>query len=425
VQQRLQKLLAAAGLASRRHAEAWLRAGRVRVNGQPAKLGDSADPAHDTIEVDGQELRLEPLRYWLLHKPAGVLTSTRDPEGRPTVLALVPERDVRLYPVGRLDRDTEGLLLLTNDGETAQALLHPSLGNEREYEVTVRGTPSPETLGRLARGIRLDDGPTSPAHVAHVRSDAARGATRFTLTLREGRKRQIRRSLDALGHKVLRLVRVRMGPLRLGELAVGEARPLRPGEVRVLRAHAASLRAAAEAGSAGERGAGRGRADAGGPRRGGGLARRQRPGADRLEQDEGEPEAQQEEQRAQGACRHDGPRSCKSRACRSRKLAAGGRRRPRAAMWRLLRTMRERGRAAPRAGIFPRAAPRVRSYRTIAYAISAPFVPDGTVRTAPAPRGSRGARDRCGRRRRHRTCDAGTGASGGPRRSCVRSLSRA
>src|SRR5512134_2532306 len=117
MRQRLQKLLAASGLASRRHAEAWLRAGRVSVNGAPAKLGDSADPERDEIRVDGQPLRIEPLRYWLLHKPVGVVTSTRDPEGRPTVLALVPERAVRLYPVGRLDRDTEGLLLLTNDGE--------------------------------------------------------------------------------------------------------------------------------------------------------------------------------------------------------------------------------------------------------------------------------------------------------------------
>lgn len=269
----------------------------MRVNGKTATLGDSADPESDEIRVDGRVLRLEPLRYWLLHKPRGVLTSTSDPEGRTTVLALVPERSVRLYPVGRLDRDTEGLLLLTNDGEIAQALLHPSLGNEREYEVVVRGAVASETLDRLARGIRLDDGITAPATVTRVRRDAAAATTRFALTLREGRKRQIRRSLEALGHPVLRLLRVRMGPLRLGALAVGEARRLRPEEERALRAHATRLREAA-AGSAGA--GGRGRGDG---RRGRGRAR-EHAAPDRLEQDEREPEAQQEEERAQRIRRH-------------------------------------------------------------------------------------------------------------------------
>lgn len=292
MRQRLQKLLAAAGLASRRHAEAWLRAGRVSVNGVPATLGGSADPERDEIRVDGRRLKIEPLRYWLLHKPAGILTSTRDPAGRTTVLALVPERSVRLYPVGRLDRDTEGLLLLTNDGATAQALLHPSLGNEREYEVTVRGVPTPETLAGLARGIRLEDGLTARAHVGRVRRDAARGTTSFALTLREGRKRQIRRSLAALGHPVERLQRVRMGPLRLGALRVGEARRLRPEEERALHAHVARLRRVADAPSgAGHRA----------PRRrpeGGRSRSRQRSAADRLEHGDGEPEADQEERSA-------------------------------------------------------------------------------------------------------------------------------
>jgi 23S rRNA pseudouridine2605 synthase len=316
VRQRLQKILAAAGLASRRRAEAWLRDGRVSVNGVRAQLGDSADPERDAICVDGQPLRLEPFRYWLLHKPKGVLSSTRDPEGRRTVLALVPERDVRLYPVGRLDRDTEGLLLLTNDGETAQALLHPSFGSEREYDVTVRGEPSAETLRRLARGVRLDDGTTAPAEVGLPRSDRATSTSRFSLTLREGRKRQIRRSLEALGHPVVRLVRVRMGPLVLGDLAPGEARPLREAERRALAQHVADLRVAAagarEGGTASRAGAQRSAAPGGrgAGRRAGAIDRAR---ADRRDQREGEPEPEQEQERANRIRRH-GRSACKPRA---------------------------------------------------------------------------------------------------------------
>jgi 23S rRNA pseudouridine2605 synthase len=242
VRTRLQRILASAGLCSRREAETWLAAGRVRVNGALAHVGDGADPARDRIEVDGRRIDAEPRAYWMANKPRGLLTARSDPEGRRTVLALLPADLPRLFPVGRLDVDTEGLVLLTNDGALAHRLLHPSLGNEREYRVTARGRVQPETFRRLERGIVLDDGPTAPARVAGVRFDAAAGVTRFDLVLTEGRKRQIRRTLAALGHPVVGLVRTRMGTLRLGKLARGESRPLSDRELRALRAHAEALR---------------------------------------------------------------------------------------------------------------------------------------------------------------------------------------
>jgi len=233
---RLQKILAAAGVASRRAAEALLRAGRVHVNGRVARLGDSADPEQDEVSVDGVRVGREPCVYWLLHKPPGVITTVRDPQGRPTVVGLIPDRRHRLFPVGRLDRDTEGLLLLTNDGRVAQALLHPSYQSEREYEVEVRGRIDAASLRRLAEGVELEDGRTAPARVGPCRYDAERDSSRFALTLIEGRKRQIRRVLAALGHPLRRLVRVRMGPLRLGRLASGAARELSEAERRALLA---------------------------------------------------------------------------------------------------------------------------------------------------------------------------------------------
>ncbi len=232
--ERLQKILAAAGIASRRRAEEWVRAGRVQVNGRVARLGDSADPEVDRVTVDGEAIARQAPAYWMLHKPRGVLTTARDPEGRRTVLDLVPDAGARLFPVGRLDRDTEGLVLLTNDGALAQRLLHPSLGSEREYAVTVRGRMAARALRRLARGVPLEDGGTAPARVGPARHDPDADVTRFRLTLIEGRKRQIRRALEALGHPVVRLVRVRMGPQRLGRLPVGVARPLSAGEIRAL-----------------------------------------------------------------------------------------------------------------------------------------------------------------------------------------------
>jgi 23S rRNA pseudouridine2605 synthase len=233
---RLQKLLAAAGVASRRGAEELLRAGRVAVNGERALLGSSADPERDVVTVDGVPIEREPFAYWLLNKPRGAVTTVRDPEGRQTVVDLLPAeaRKLRLFPVGRLDRDTEGLVLMTNDGALAHVLLHPSHETEREYRVTVKGRVSAATLRRLAEGIVLEEGLTAPARTGRARYDAESDTSRFTLTLIEGRKRQIRRACESLGHRVVRLLRVRMGPLQLGRLPKGEARLLTTDERRAL-----------------------------------------------------------------------------------------------------------------------------------------------------------------------------------------------
>jgi 23S rRNA pseudouridine2605 synthase len=235
---RLQKLLAAAGLASRRAAEDLLRAGRVTVDGRVARLGDSADPARERVALDGRPVARAAAEYWIVHKPSGVLTSRGDPRGRATVMDLVPAADASVFPVGRLDRDTEGLLLLTNDGDLAHALLHPSLESEREYVVCVRGRLDAERAGQLAAGVVLDGVRTAPARLFARRFAAAENCTRFHLVLHEGRKRQIRRACAALGHPVRHLLRVRMGPLRLGTLGRGEARRLAPGEIRALLGHA-------------------------------------------------------------------------------------------------------------------------------------------------------------------------------------------
>ena len=241
---RLQKLLAAAGFGSRRQTEQFLIDKRVTVNGELATLGDRATPGVDDIRVDGERLVAERPSYWLLHKPRGIVTTVRDDEGRKTVIDLLPRSIERVFPVGRLDRETSGLLLLTNDGDTAHALLHPSLGNEREYKVSVKGQIDEKAIGRLEKGVVLEDGRTAPARVERVRFDPDLGSSSFSLTLGEGRKRQIRRSLLILGFPVRRLVRVRMGPLRLGHLPAGEARPLRSDERRALLDHVARLRSA-------------------------------------------------------------------------------------------------------------------------------------------------------------------------------------
>jgi 23S rRNA pseudouridine2605 synthase len=241
---RLQKLLAAAGFGSRREVEQFLIDERVTVNGHVAKLGERADPAVDEIRIDGERLVRERPSYWIVNKPRGVVTTVRDEGGRRTVIDLLPEKVERVFPVGRLDRETSGLLLLTNDGDTAHVLLHPSLGNEREYRVNVKGQIDERAVERLQKGVPLEEGRTAPAQVSDVRFDADADTSSFSLVLVEGRKRQIRRSLLVLGFPVRRLVRVRMGPLRLGRLAVGEARRLRPEELRGLRAHVARLRGA-------------------------------------------------------------------------------------------------------------------------------------------------------------------------------------
>jgi 23S rRNA pseudouridine2605 synthase len=237
---RLQKVIAAAGIASRRGAEDLLRAGRVRVNGEIAAIGDSVDPDRDRVSVDGRSLHAEPPAYWVVHKPRGVLTTVRDTHGRRTVLDLLPDRTQRLFPVGRLDLDTEGLVLLTNDGELAHVLMHPSFESEREYEVEVRGRVSRDTLRHLAKGVTLDDGLTAPATASHRQYSAESDTSVFRLVLIEGKKRQIRRALAFLRHPVVALLRVRLGPLRLGKLAAGEARALSDQEIAELVAHAAA-----------------------------------------------------------------------------------------------------------------------------------------------------------------------------------------
>jgi len=219
-----------------------IRAGRVTVNGAVATLGESADAARDAIAVDGKAIEREALEYWMVHKPLGVLTTVSDPQGRSTVVDLVPQSSARLFPVGRLDLLSEGLVLLTNDGPLAHALLHPAFGEEREYRVTVRRSVDRSTLRRVAEGVELEDGMTAPARVGSARFDPKTRTTDFTLILVEGRKRQIRRMMRALGHPVVRLVRVRMGPLELGRLAPGQARPLRARERRNLQRMLASAR---------------------------------------------------------------------------------------------------------------------------------------------------------------------------------------
>lgn len=229
---RLQKVLARAGLGSRRACEDLIREGRVTVNGRVATLGDRVDPRADRVEVDGGRVPLDPeLRYLALHKPRGVVTTARDPQGRPDVSRYYPE-GVRVFPVGRLDRDTEGLLLLTNDGELANRLLHPRYGVEREYLAEVEGRPTERALTALRRGVELEDGPARATSARRVGGSGERGAVRVVMT--EGRKREVRRLLAAVGLPVRRLVRVRVGPIRLGRLRPGEVRELEPAEVREL-----------------------------------------------------------------------------------------------------------------------------------------------------------------------------------------------
>jgi 23S rRNA pseudouridine2605 synthase len=234
--ERLQKVLAQAGLGSRRACEELIAAGRVTVNGEVATLGTRADPEVDAIEVDGARIGVrEGLVHYLLNKPAGVVTTASDPQGRPTVVGLVPA-EPRVYPVGRLDADTEGLLVLTNDGELAHRLTHPSFGVDKEYLADVTGTPSRGALRRLREGVELEDGPTAPARVSLV------GDHTLRITIHEGRNRQVRRMCEAVGHPVRRLVRVRIGPLADRRLPPGEWRPLTQAEVRALERAAAGVR---------------------------------------------------------------------------------------------------------------------------------------------------------------------------------------
>jgi 23S rRNA pseudouridine2605 synthase len=225
---RLNAFLARAGVASRRRADELIRAGRVTVNGDPGQL-NTVVGAHDRVEVDGREVARQRLAYVLLHKPAGVVTTARDPQGRPTVVELVPP-EPRVVPVGRLDADTTGALLLTNDGKLAHRLAHPRYGVEKTYEAEVEGDPDEDALRRLREGLDLDDGRTAPARARRL------GPGRVELVLHEGRKHQVKRMLAAVGHPVTRLHRVAYAGLTLEGLEPGECRELEPSEVEQLRA---------------------------------------------------------------------------------------------------------------------------------------------------------------------------------------------
>lgn len=239
--ERLQKLLAHAGVASRREVEELIRQGRVTVNGQVAGIGDKADPAVDSVKVDGRRVKIpdRPRWYLLLNKPAGYLSTREDPAGRPTVMDLLaPQVRTRVVPVGRLDFDTEGLLLLTDDGELAFRVAHPRYGCHKRYEVKVKGEPRDEDLETLREGIFLEGKRTRPAIIEPLRVRRTREGenTWWTVILGEGRSRQIREMFFRIGHPVQRLRRVGIGPLRSGGLEVGAWRELDPVEVDQLRA---------------------------------------------------------------------------------------------------------------------------------------------------------------------------------------------
>jgi 23S rRNA pseudouridine2605 synthase len=224
---RLNAYLARAGIASRRGADELIKAGRVRVNGEPGELNTFVS-AGDVVEVDGRAVGKQRLAYLLLHKPAGTVTTARDPHGRPTVVELVPG-ELRVVPVGRLDVDTSGALLLTNDGPLAHRLAHPRYEVDKVYEAEVEGDPSPDALRRLEQGVELDDGPTAPARARRL------GRGRVEVILHEGRKHQVKRMLAAVGHPVTRLHRSGYAGLDLAGLAAGEWRELTAAEVQALR----------------------------------------------------------------------------------------------------------------------------------------------------------------------------------------------
>jgi 23S rRNA pseudouridine2605 synthase len=236
---RVQKIIAQAGLASRRQAEEWIREGRVLVNGRAARLGDRADPESDAVRVDGRRVRVAkgPRSYILLNKPRGYVTTASDPQRRDTVLDLLPgglRRAVR--PVGRLDVQTEGLLLLTDDGDLARVLTDPASGCPKEYRVKVSGAPEDRDLERLRRGVPLDGRRTRPAVIERISRTARDGGnTWFRVVLTEGRNRQIRRMFEAIGHPVSKLKRIAIGPVRDERLPVGAHRALTPAEVSALK----------------------------------------------------------------------------------------------------------------------------------------------------------------------------------------------
>ncbi|MGA2620890.1 MAG: pseudouridine synthase [Thermoguttaceae bacterium] len=231
---RLQKVLAAAGLGSRRQCEELITSGRVEVDRQMvARLGTRVDPGRQEIHVDGQPLSVGRRVYYAVNKPKGVVTTNRDPSGRPRVVDLVPGHDARLFAIGRLDLTSEGLILVTNDGELANRLTHPRYGVGKTYLAQVAGRPAPEILARLCRGVHLAEG-LARAESVRVQSHW-KESTWLEIVLREGQNREIRRLLAKVGHKVLRLVRTAVGPVRLGKLRPGQSRPLTPAELRAIK----------------------------------------------------------------------------------------------------------------------------------------------------------------------------------------------
>lgn len=242
--ERLQKILARAGVASRRAAEELITAGRVAVDGVVVvELGSKADPQTQAVSVDGKPLPgPEAKDYWMVHKPVGVVSTVKDPQGRRRVVDLLPpEVSGRLFPVGRLDYDSEGLMLLTNDGELAHRLLHPRFGVAKLYRVWVSGRPSAEAIARLREGVVIEGRRTAPARVHFKGGTELR--SKLALIINEGRKREIRLMCEAVGHPVQRLLRVSMGSLHLGDLPIGAARRLSQGEVEALRADAGLISA--------------------------------------------------------------------------------------------------------------------------------------------------------------------------------------
>ncbi len=233
--ERLQKIMGRAGIASRRKCEQLIIEGRVRLNGEIVReLGVKADASHDMIEVNGKRLNFEEEKvYLILNKPTGCLTSVSDPFGRPTVIDLIGEEEARLFPVGRLDQDTEGLLLVTNDGEFAFRLTHPKYKVPKTYFAEVRGFPQTNIINCLKTGIILEEGLTAPAEVKVV--ERKEKSTVVEIIIREGRKRQIRRMFDKVGHPVIKLKRTALGPIKLKDLALGTYRLLAPFEVDMLK----------------------------------------------------------------------------------------------------------------------------------------------------------------------------------------------
>jgi 23S rRNA pseudouridine2605 synthase len=236
MEERIQKILSRMGIASRRKAEEMIREGRVTVNGQIATLGMKADPDRDHIKVDGKLLiRPEPKAYIIMNKPKGVLTTLEDPEGRPTVKELLKGVKFRVYPVGRLDFNSEGLLIFTNDGELAYRLIHPKFKVPKTYLVKVKGIVEERKLDILRKGIRLEEGVTAPADIKKVFMPKTKNNTWLEITIYEGKKRQIRRMFEKIRHPVLKLKRIKIDGIELGRLEPGQWRYLTPTEVKRLK----------------------------------------------------------------------------------------------------------------------------------------------------------------------------------------------